>query len=161
MRPLAALACASLLLAPAAASACDEDGEDVAVTETAPPFETRVIVRQGVWLDSEVDTNWSALEPGTFLLRLRRPAGAWVAEYWFFRLAESPGHALTFEEMAQLEEWGQIDDRTESGLVVYQVLLYAQDEAQARRLAVAMRPRTVPARVAEALQPPTKAAAWH
>lgn len=161
MRPLAALACAGLLLAPAAASACDEEEGDAPVAETPVPFETRVIVRQGSWLDSEVDTTWCALEPGTFLLRLQRPAGAWVAEYWFFRLAEDPGRALTFEQMNTLEEQGQIDERTESGLVVYQVLLYAQDEAQARRLAVAMHPRTVPARVAEALRPETTVGAWH
>jgi hypothetical protein len=161
MRPLTALACAGLLLAPASASACDEEGVDSALGDAPAPFETRVVVRQGTWLDAEVDTTWSALEPGTFLLRLRRPAGAWIAEYWFFRLAEDPERVLTLDEMHALEEAGEIDDQTESGLVVYQVLLYAQDQAQAGRLAVAMRPREVPARVIEALQPTTRAAAWH
>jgi hypothetical protein len=157
MSPFTALACASLLLAPALASACDEEG--VTAEVPAVPFETRVVVRQGAWLDSELDTTWSALEPGTFLLHLRRP-GAWVAEYWFYRLAARPEQALTFEEMTELEADGYIDETTESGLVVYQVLLYAQDAAQASRLASAMRPRAVPARVAEALDP-ALAPAWH
>ena len=150
MRPLAALTAAGLLLAPAAAPACDEEGRGLA----AAPFETRVVVREGAWLDSELDSTWSALEPGMFLLRLRRPAGAWVAEYWYFRLAALPNQAFTFEEMTAMEQEGTVDDTTESGLVVYQVLLYAQDQAQAARLATAMRPHTVPVRVAEALSPP-------
>lgn len=153
MRSLTALACAGLLLAPGIATACDEEGEPASA-----PFETRVVVRQGVWLDSELDSTWSGLEPGVFLLHLRRPAGAWVAEYWFFRLASQPDQVLTYDQMAALEREGAIDETTESGLVVYQVLLYANDAAQASRLASAMRPRTVPARVAEALLPPVAAA---
>jgi hypothetical protein len=153
MRSLTVLACAGLLLAPGIAHACDEEGDAPAV-----PFESRVVVRQGAWLDSELDSTWSGLEPGVFLLHLRRPSGAWVAEYWFFRLASQPEQAYTYEQMAALEREGVIDETTESGLVVYQVLLYANDSAQAARLATAMRPRTVPARVAEALLPPVTAA---
>ncbi|MEO6463727.1 MAG: hypothetical protein ABIP29_11690 [Candidatus Eisenbacteria bacterium] len=158
MSPFTALACASLIVAPSLSTACDEEG--VGTDARAVPFETRVVVRQGAWLDSELDSTWTALEPATFLLRLRRPGGAWVAEYWFYRLAARPEQALTLEEMAQLEADGYIDEMTESGLVVYQVLLYAQDAAQASRLATAMRPRAVPARVAEALDP-ALAPAWH
>ena len=159
MRPIAALACASLLLTPSLAPACADAEEPVA--EASRPFETRVVVRQGTWLDSELDSTWSALEPGTFLLRLKRPTGAWVAEYWYFRLAGEPGRVYTFDEMVEMERTGVIDEFTESGLVVYQVLLYAQDPAQAARLAVAMRPNGVPARVAEALTPEFHSAAWH
>jgi hypothetical protein len=152
MRSLTVLACAGLFLAPGLALACDEEGVDP--IDGAPiPFETRVVVRQGAWLDSELDSTWSGLEPGVFLLHLRRPGGAWVAEYWFFRLAAEPGRIRTYDEMAAMEREGTIDETTESGLVVYQVLLYANDAAQAARLASAMRPRTVPARVAEALHP--------
>jgi hypothetical protein len=155
MRPLAALAAAGLFLAPSLALACDEEE-----TDGSTPFETRIVVREGAWLDSELDSAWSALEPGTFLLRLKRPTGAWVAEYWFFRLAGLPGQAFPFEEMTAMEREGTIDDTTESGLIVYQVLLYAQDGAQAARLATAMRPRAVPPRVAEALAPGVDST-WH
>jgi hypothetical protein len=154
MRPFAALAAAGLLLTPALSLACDEE------EGRATPFETRIVVREGAWLDSELDSTWSALEPGTFLLRLKRPAGAWVAEYWFFRLAGVPGKAFTFEEMTAMEQEGTIDETTESGLVVYQVLLHAHDAAQAARLATAMRPHAVPVRVAEALSP-TVDSTWH
>ncbi len=150
MRQLPLLALAGLLLAPALALACDDDEEPATVAGDAR-FETRLVVRHGAWLESELDTTWSELEPGLFLLHLRRPTGAWVAETWFFRLAAEPTRAYTFEEMQHLEEAGAIDRETPAGLISDQVLVYAADAAQAARLARAMRPRSVPARVVEAL----------
>ena len=145
MHPLTPLACATLLLAPTIAAACEE-GDDGAPTVA---FETRLVVREGAWLEGEVDSTWIALDPGLFLVPLRRPAGAWIAESWYFRLAAWPAEVFTFDEMIALERAGAIDERTESGLVVDQVLLYASDPAQAARLARAMRPQAPPRRVIE------------
>jgi hypothetical protein len=142
MRAIRTLACATLLLAPAIAAACEEGGDGA-----PPPFETRLVVRQGAWLEDEVDSTWIALDPGLFLVPLRRPAGAWIAETWYFRLPAWPAEVFTFDEMNALERAGAIDERTESGLVVDQVLLYARDPAQAARLARAMRPQAPPSRV--------------
>jgi hypothetical protein len=151
MRTLPSLAFASLLLLPGAALACDESEDDEADVP-ADPFETRLVVREGAWLDSELDSTWSELEPGLFLLRLRRPTGAWVAETWYFRLVSDPTRARTFEEMEQLEAEHRLDDTSPGGLVIDQVLIYASDAAQAGSLALAMRPRTLPARVQEAVR---------
>ena len=98
MRTLPSLAFASLLLLPGAALACDENEGDEADVP-ADPVASRLIVREGAWLDSELDSTWLELEPGLFLLRLRRPTGAWVAETWFFRLASDPTRAYTLEEI--------------------------------------------------------------
>ena len=158
MKTLSSLALASLLLVPTGAVACEDDVDEEPVppvdsaTFIAPRFATRVVVREGAWLDSEMDSTWTDLEPGLFLLRLRRPTGAWVAETWFFRLASEPTRAYTFEEMSALEAAGTIDSATACGLISDQVLVYARDEAQAARLARAMRPSAVPPRVAAAIQ---------
>jgi len=136
-----------LLAAPIAApraSACEEAGGDA-------DMDPRLVVRDGAWLDSELDTTWTELEPGAYLLRLRRPTGAWVVETWFYRLPSDPAQVLTRDEVVRLRADGWIEPWDEPTTVVYQVLVYAQGEAQAERLARAMRPRAVPARVAAAV----------
>lgn len=129
-------------LAPAPGRACDEGGTGE---------EGRIIVREGAWLDSELDSTWTALEPGAYLLRLRRPTGAWVVETWYYRLPSDPTRVLTHEELVALREQGRIEPWDEPTTVVDQVLVYAQGEAQAARLARAMRPRQAPVRVVEAV----------
>jgi hypothetical protein len=146
---LQSLALAGLLLAPAGVQACDEDPDEMtAVADTS--FNTRVVVREGAWLDSEMDTNWTDVEPGLFLVRLRRPTGAWVAETWYFRLATDLRHVYTFEELRALADAHALDGREPYGMIRDQVLVYARDEAQAARLARAMRPAVAPPRVVAA-----------
>jgi hypothetical protein len=149
---LQSLALAGLLLAPTDAKTCDEDLDQVPAAADTSAFDTRVVVREGAWLDSEMDTTWTDVEPGLFLLRLRRPTGAWIAETWYFRLPAHPTRALTFDEMRRLAADRFFDGRAEYGMIRDQVLLYARDEAQAARLARAMRPPAVPARVSAALR---------
>jgi hypothetical protein len=57
---------------------------------------------------------------------------------------------LTHDELVELCAAGRIEPWDEPTTVVYQVLLYAQGQAQAARLARDMRPRSAPARVIEA-----------
>ena len=123
------------------ASACEDE-------ETDEPL----VVREGAWLDTELDSVWIELEPGAYLLRLRRATGAWVAETWFYRLPSDPARVLTHDELAALRAAGRIEPWDEPRTVVYQVLVYAQAGEQAERLARAMRPRIVPARVIEAVR---------
>ena len=147
-----AIAAALLCLAPSPALACDEEGveADPPAAAVCPAVEP-LVVRQGAWLDSEVDTGAVMVEPGTFLVPLRRPAGAWVAEYWFVRVPGAVARAVTMEEAADLVRQGQLSIDGDCGLVAYQVLLYAQDPAQAARLVRAMKPRVLPPLVVEAL----------
>ena len=148
-----------LLAAPLAAphaQACEEEGGDLDLVLDgnacfAGAEEARIVVREGAWLDSELDSTWIPLEPGSYLLRLRRPTGAWVVETWYYRLPSDPTRVLTHDELVELRAAGQVESWDEPQTVADQVLVYAQGEAQAQRLARAMRPRAVPARVVEAV----------
>ena len=148
-----------LLAAPLAApraDACDEEGDDaeLALNDGSgcldDPDESRLVVREGAWLDSELDSMWIPLDPGAYLLRLKRPTGAWVVETWYYRLPSDPTRVLTHDELVRLRAEGRIELWDEPSTVVDQVLVYAQGEAQAERLARAMRPVRPPARVIEA-----------
>ncbi len=142
-----------LLAAPLAAPrvhACEEEGSDadLVLDETG---DSPLIVREGAWLDSELDSSWTPLEPGAFLLRLHRPTGAWVVETWYYRLPSDPTRVLTHDELVERRAGRGVEPWDEPTMVVDQVIVYAQGEAQALRLARAMRPAQVPARVVEAV----------
>ena len=142
------------LTAPVAAGparACEENGDETVNGRTPEPEPAPLVVREGAFLDIELDSTWTELAPGSYLLRLRRSTGAWVAETWFYRLPSDPTRVLTHDELVDLRAAGRIEPWDEPTTVVYQVLLYAQGEAQAERLARAMRPCRPPARVIEAV----------
>jgi hypothetical protein len=139
------LALLLIVLAAPCVRACEEEGGEA---DTGPE---PLVVREGAFLDIELDSTWTELEPGSYLLHLRRSTGAWVAETWFYRLPSDPTRVLTHAELVEMRAAGRLEPWDEPTTVVYQVLLYAQSEAQAARLAHAMHPRTPPARVIEAV----------
>jgi len=147
------LALAGLLLCPGAVQARDEHESPRARAAADTSFSNCIYVREGAWLDEELDERSTRIAPGLFLLHLRRPTGAWVVESWYFRVAAEPRRAWTFEQMAHRIEATGAPAPAELGLVVDQVLVYANDAAQASRLACAMRRDDVPARVRQALAP--------
>ena len=95
------LALAGLLLAPAVGHACEENESPIATAPADTTFADCLFVREGAWLDEELDEASTRLAPGLFLLHLRRPTGAWIVESWYFRLADQPTRAWTFEQMAR------------------------------------------------------------
>ncbi len=148
-----------LLAAPLAAPrahACEEEGGDFDLLYDGggcldESDESPLIVREGAWLESELDSTWTLLEPGAYLMRLKRPTGAWIVETWYYRLPSDPTRVLTHDELADLRAERGIEPWDEPTTVVDQVLVYAQGEAQALRLARAMRPARAPARVVAAV----------
>jgi len=150
LHPICLSLLVTLVSAPLASATVESPGD--LVPDAPPTFDTPVLVHEGAWLESELDTAWTELEPGAYLLRLRRPTGAWIVETWYYRLPSDPTRVFTHDELLAERAAGRVDETEEPASVVDQVLVYARDEAQAARLGRAMRPGRAPARVVEAVR---------